>query len=499
MDTPENKTNFNDVDEFSVLEEFISNSLKLYKTTYNLEINFAKMATQVAHDIKSPIIVLGNFFQEASDKYKDLIIAQHALSRINEIADSLLSQFNTLKEMNVNSNQSHHIEDQFIYHELLSMIDEKKLQLKDSQVNIKLVGCSQVEHCLVGFNSEHFKRVVSNLINNSIESIKGYGEIIVSLSKNKNSMLLSIKDSGCGIQDTILCSFDKDCTSSKINGHGLGIPHAIKNIKDWGANYKITSKINHGTVFDIIFPLKESPLWMLNKFYVGSYFNIIIVSKNQSTYEMCINYINDKSKQNNFLFTKLSSSIELLDGLKNKDFNFQKTIFIVDFYSINSVELLIEAISYTPEKQFIILSDKYPDKSMQKLLLINNIKFFLEKNISEIKIINLYENPDLVLLDDQEMISQMWEIQSKKFNKKIITFNEIFVLLSIIDFFNKKTPIFLDSNLGAEKGEYFGKELFNKGFENIFITTGYEPIHFKNMPWIKGIIGKEPPFGKKIY
>ena len=58
---------------------------------------------------------------------------------------------------------------------------------------------------------------------------------------------------------------------------------------------------------------------------------------------------------------------------------------------------------------------------------------------------------------------------------------------------NKETPIYIDSELGNNvKGEDMARELKDKGYKNITITTGHEPDKFADLPWLK-VIGKEPP------
>ncbi len=56
----------------------------------------------------------------------------------------------------------------------------------------------------------------------------------------------------------------------------------------------------------------------------------------------------------------------------------------------------------------------------------------------------------------------------------------------------------IDSELGHSepKGEDWAKELYSRGFQNIFLATGHNPDYFKKLPWIKGIIGKEAPWEK---
>lgn len=60
----QNKSESNYIHEFLSLEKFVYNSLDLCQKNHFYEMEFAKMATQVAHDIKSPMIALNNYFNE---------------------------------------------------------------------------------------------------------------------------------------------------------------------------------------------------------------------------------------------------------------------------------------------------------------------------------------------------------------------------------------------------------------------------------------------------
>jgi hypothetical protein len=44
------------------------------------------------------------------------------------------------------------------------------------------------------------------------------------------------------------------------------------------------------------------------------------------------------------------------------------------------------------------------------------------------------------------------------------------------------------------KGEEIAKDIHDKGFEEIYLCTGYPADYFPDMPWIKEIVGKTPPF-----
>jgi hypothetical protein len=151
-------------------------------------------------------------------------------------------------------------------------------------------------------------------------------------------------------------------------------------------------------------------------------------------------------------------------------------------------------IKNLPISNGIMVSNKYPDHSLKKFIVDNNIPFILKKNIHTIKIINLSPKPDLILIDDKKLVTEIWSMEGKKFNKNIVTFNRACTLMKYIGVFDHNTSIYLDFLLENENSEQVSKNLYDLGFKNIYITTGYDNHRIKRFPWIKDIVDKCPPF-----
>ena len=98
------------------------------------------------------------------------------------------------------------------------------------------------------------------------------------------------------------------------------------------------------------------------------------------------------------------------------------------------------------------------------------------------------------LIDDDALVRLTWEARAKKSNIDLTTFN------STNDFDNQKSNIdknamiYIDSELGVERGEDFAKQLNLEGFKNISITSGHDSSNFKNLHFLKSVISKTPPF-----
>ena len=103
----------------------------------------------------------------------------------------------------------------------------------------------------------------------------------------------------------------------------------------------------------------------------------------------------------------------------------------------------------------------------------------------------------IILIDDEEIVRQTWEMAAEIIDKPIITYASISEFEGQINAIAKDSEIYIDSKLGNDeddKGEVLAKKLYNQGFQNLYITTGYEEYDFKDMPWLKKVVDKEPPF-----
>ncbi len=105
------------------------------------------------------------------------------------------------------------------------------------------------------------------------------------------------------------------------------------------------------------------------------------------------------------------------------------------------------------------------------------------------------QNVDLIILDDNPSLTDAWVLHGEKVGKQVKAYNTILTLRAEIMSYNKDTPIYIDSNLGCNlSGQDLAKELYEQGFINLYLCTGFPPNHFNEMYWIKDILGKEAPF-----
>lgn len=105
-----------------------------------------------------------------------------------------------------------------------------------------------------------------------------------------------------------------------------------------------------------------------------------------------------------------------------------------------------------------------------------------------------YFGVDVVLIDDDLISHMTWNIAAKGNGKKLLAIADPHEFWSCLGDIKQSTPIYIDSNLGNNlKGEVIAKSIYDSGFRNIYLTTGFDPTEFSHLSYIKGVIGKTPP------
>lgn len=106
-------------------------------------------------------------------------------------------------------------------------------------------------------NIGNLHQVFLNVLTNSIQAIEGKGQIDISISKNKDTLVTKIKDTGIGIPKENLSKITDPFFTTKEpgEGRGLGLSICYKIIKEQKGTLKFSSTINEGTTATIILPI----------------------------------------------------------------------------------------------------------------------------------------------------------------------------------------------------------------------------------------------------
>jgi signal transduction histidine kinase len=222
-----------------------------------------------AHELRTPIQPILSLTEVLRAKIKniqqqellDVIIrnAKRSQQLTNDILDVTKIESHSLnlkkEPFNLNDVITNVIDDIMTNRDLLS-----GSQKKDSDI-MKI--SYQPQHIFVEADKTRITQVISNLLNNAVKFTEEKGGDIHISTENVNSqVLVSVKDSGNGIDPEILPKLFSKFTSKSYQGTGLGLfisksiveAHggkiwAINNTHGKGATFKFSIPLNNSSIY----------------------------------------------------------------------------------------------------------------------------------------------------------------------------------------------------------------------------------------------------------
>lgn len=461
---------------------------KLKRKILQKEKEISRMTAQVVHDIRSPLVALDMLLENLNSiEEKKRIMVHKSITRISDIANNLLLH---------SKNNSHNliINDsvpELLFLALDNIISEKRYEHYKKPVRIELVVCSNSYNCFSSLNLMLFKRVISNLVNNAIEATNYCGSVIVTLDCDEKNVLIVIKDDGCGIPSDILKKVGKPGFSfNKKNGNGYGLCYAKEFIENNNGTINIKSKENSGTKIEIILPRSDFPNWFCDSIQIKSHTSVVMIDDDPSIHDAW------EEKLKIFPGVRRLHFYRLADFLAYKVDDLSSHLFLVDYELLNESKTGLDMIEELNLQNKSILVTSYFDvPAVRSRCEKIGLKIIPKNYVPYIQIMLVTKKNEIVLIDDDEVMRMAWSLAAEAVGEKIVTYSSPCEFNAAISNFNEETLLYIDSDLGSGiKGELFAKELYDKGFKNICITTGYVSERFVNMPWLKAVIGKEPSF-----
>ncbi|MBI3535232.1 MAG: hypothetical protein HY072_07080 [Deltaproteobacteria bacterium] len=224
----------------------------------------AKLVAQVSHDIRSPIAALNVFIKlaEWSDP-EHANISQMCLKRMREIMDDLVKRYDP-STGTISQTHDHTTKTKTSVAKIIEeIIKEKQMVNSDKKVLIKAEILPHTTAMISKLSSDILQRVLSNLINNSIEALsEETGSVNVRLSADVSDTLnIEIIDTGKGIPPEVLSKIGKHGFSygkqKGESGHGLGLSYAMEQVKAANGEVSIDSKVGKGTKISLLIPAEQ--------------------------------------------------------------------------------------------------------------------------------------------------------------------------------------------------------------------------------------------------
>ncbi len=206
------------------------------------EAAWKEMAKQVAHEIKNPLTPMKLAVQQLVIAYKDKSPKFDEI--FFKVTGTVISQIDTLK--NIASEFSSFARMPNVKLEtvnLFEVINEASNLFIEEKIKFEIK--SEAEEALVNADKDQLKRMLINLIRNSVQANSTL--IIFDLKDENNFYRLKIEDNGSGMPEEIISKIFQQDFTTKIKGMGLGLTMAKRYIESINGSIEVLKTSENGT------------------------------------------------------------------------------------------------------------------------------------------------------------------------------------------------------------------------------------------------------------
>ncbi|MCP4649252.1 MAG: hypothetical protein GY853_04105 [PVC group bacterium] len=210
-----------------------------------------QMAAAISHDLRNPLSGIKVAAEYLMRKLKDESETMDIINNIhNEVifANSIIS--NILEHARIS-------EPSFQKISIKKSIDEAVLTVAQQGCfnKIKIKKRIDANLPLLNLDSLQMRQVFMNLFNNSAEAMVGGGELKIDVLRKEDSVVISISDSGGGIEKDNFDKLFEPFFTTKVKGIGLGLAITKEIVEKHKGQISAGSKTGKGATFTISLPI----------------------------------------------------------------------------------------------------------------------------------------------------------------------------------------------------------------------------------------------------
>lgn len=224
-----------------------------------------EFVADASHELRTPIAVITSNLEVVMDNPDETVASQsHWLNNIQEELENTHKLVNDLLQLaRFDANEEYYLAESYdlipLIHNTVSSF--RPLALKHGiQID---VDTAPIEQVYLSGNAGRMKQLLGILIDNAIQYNVENGSVYIKARLQGNHVLLSVKDTGEGIEAKNLVKiFDRfyraDKSRARNNGgSGLGLAIAKCIVLEHKGKITVHSEVNHGTEFNLQFPYES--------------------------------------------------------------------------------------------------------------------------------------------------------------------------------------------------------------------------------------------------
>lgn len=205
----------------------------------------------MSHEIRTPLAIIKGNLENV------LATPDASVSRVSDELNACLDEVDYMTTMstgllNIVRGESKSIKKEGIMSEAVTEVVDLFADVA-ALGNKSLIAC--VEYCDIQVDKEKIKQLLTALLDNAIKYTRDGDRITVKLKNAKEGCLLSVADTGIGVEkgelDKIFDRFYRAENAKEINGTGLGLAVAKSIVESMNGTIKAVQNIPEGLEIDV--------------------------------------------------------------------------------------------------------------------------------------------------------------------------------------------------------------------------------------------------------
>ncbi len=206
----------------------------------------------VAHEIRNPIMTIGGFAQRLKKELEE----DHGLQKY---VDAILQEAIRLEKLvkQVREFMNVHQSATLTMDKIPPVVDEviKVYKPLAKRQKVQIVKDIDGDTPPINMDSAQMVTALSNVVENALESMSGGGTLTLGVNRQNNNVLITVRDTGCGIPAEQLDAIYDPFVTSKTRGAGLGLTMVHQIIMNHQGEIKISSQLENGTIVILRLPV----------------------------------------------------------------------------------------------------------------------------------------------------------------------------------------------------------------------------------------------------
>jgi PAS domain S-box-containing protein len=344
---------------------------------------FQKVADQVIHDIRTPLQVLLHVLKSC----KNLSEKEHVMLR--DSVDSIKNIAREFLEYSFDKKESFEYQHILVSQTLTEILNQKKRQYIDKKIDFQYSFAPSLKFVFIYGNALNFERMMSNIIDNSVESFdEEKGIIKIGFSANGGNVKITIQDTGKGMPPETVEKLMKgeSVSTTKQGGFGIGTTQIRDTINELKGKQFIESEQNVGTKITLTIPKSDNPNWFLKKITLNKGDTVIILDDDVSMHGLFKKILEPYSGDISLkFFENGQATVDFINSFEEKD----RLVLLTDYelrkQELNGLSVIEE--SAVDSAKTILVTGIYNRKEIQEKAELSGVKILPKSLVEDVEIV----------------------------------------------------------------------------------------------------------------